>query len=36
MEGPISDDPRHQEIRRRVAQLRHAAPDVGIPVGTGS
>jgi eukaryotic-like serine/threonine-protein kinase len=36
MEGPISDDPRHQEIRRRVAQLGHAAPDPVVPVGSGS
>jgi eukaryotic-like serine/threonine-protein kinase len=36
MEAPISDDPRHQEIRRRAAQLRHAAPDPGVPVGSGN
>jgi TolB-like protein len=36
MEDPISDDPRHQEFRRRVVQLRHADSDPRVPVGTGS
>jgi serine/threonine protein kinase/tetratricopeptide (TPR) repeat protein len=36
MEDPVSDDPRHQEIRRRIAQLRFAAPDAPVLARAGS
>jgi hypothetical protein len=36
MEDPVSDDPRHQEIRRRIAHLRFTAPDAPVLARAGS